>query len=1449
MEQTVRVGLDVIRILLQRDVLFCRLHAQQAAQRVEGSGAQLDESNLLLTHNLLFAEFAFQYPPEYTDAAKTAASAMLNPFAARRVWQSGSAAMPLALAGASGQRLNPSNFNLLLEYVGARHSPQIASLALFIFTQCSLRDPQTVLRGLQLEPWRLQRISADLYHQILSPEEESESVAMKEIYTSWDARAEARFAFEAAEMDALGDTAFHLDVSSFQTGMPVCQVVDVAQQMADDAIVQSADLAVWARGLELKATSSDAAYFRSGYLRGFEVQYDWIGAAAANYAIGLGGTAPPPALAVTSCRLLSIRALVLLLGEVSTGAATSDIAPTLAQVLLGLEFESIRIGGPVDVDFKRRNQPLPLTAIMELLQNPPPLPSFPDCDAARPSSSGVLRAPRSNSSLDQTVKQHATYEAALAILVGLFDIPALRDVAFRFMYILWGARYQVLVNTLSQPWPAMPAPMRRVLMSEATLIMQAVSWEMRLVQPWGTPNETEDSSIAGRDRQNMKYKAAETLQKVVRDILSTGEGETDGAAHGTTPFLVATVQKLAETCDVLADASPQLNANVLFSRDPIHDALQASTCACLAPSESGQMRFCLELRDPHVFLRVWDREQKMMPAAAAAEFTAAVAWQTRSAFASQDVPAPPDPYDDECKNALHDLGMSNELVCTFFYANAIFDALGVFMSALLYHLTSSIRLTAIARDPRAQDVRAHLEALLPELAESMLAKPSLHRFKTFTGFATKLISAMQRVETPAPLTFAYSLFRLLRGVAVHPKATAPMRLEAHHALLLLLERMLPDIHDDVGDASLAVIGPDDVEELHKLVCVLLSSAFSPVSTTTVASQHDYYTTPLHHSVNNVSMSTRRSPPAPDMNLALLGALLARVPPAQLHEVFPSAELWQQLTGLLNAAHVENPAEQLQLRCSAMCVAALLCRTPPLASALYECGGLAAAMRPELLNASQVHFAPAGLPALDMPHPAVLLVILQALTAAVGALPTHILVVTSVLTWLESHHQKLVEVLQWIARLPLATMPEPRQRVVGGTGDDLGGALHSAQIVNAVTAMSAGAIQGGALLLVCSATAQPGNITSELVAETLSGRCWFSSLSSNPSVEERDRVLALCHRCATLFAELWASLCTAAHRCGTAPGAHLSGAKHPEAMMARLTPVVDPALSALLALYSSLERPSFGDVEMQDYPGGQHHDVLWQQSRRIAAIDARGQAAARPGMQAGSMAVDAKSVLEQGLYPSEAVKVQVCMHILEAWRYDPVTQQLQVLTDQRSMRSAQSPPPHLAQLFAVNPDMISQLLTRSRARSNLLCLMFVHACSDLLSLRLVKRQHVVAGERRSGDSPHLQFEGSREQFRHLLFIVEVTLHLLQSNLSALLLAGLNAAPAPGAPRLALVLQHLRVLKQFAAAVGGTVALAARLPQSVVHSSESLLPPARMVDLTYAARSAQHVEQQLLELQNL
>lgn len=315
-------------------------------------------------------------------------------------------------------------------------------------------------------------------------------------------------------------------------------------------------------------------------------------------------------------------------------------------------------------------------------------------------------------------------------------------------------------------------------------------------------------------------------------------------------------------------------------------------------------------------------------------------------------------------------------------------------------------------------------------------------------------------------------------------------------------------------------------------------------------------------------------------------------------------------------------------------------------------------------------------------------------------------------------------------------------------------------------------------------------------------------------------------------------------------------------MSRLAPVFDPALSSLLALFSSLERPSFRDVAMQDQMGGPNAAALWDRNRRAAAIDAHGQIS-RPALQAGNMPMDAKSSLDQGLYPSEVVQVQVCMHILQAWRHDPTTQQLQVLTEQRSARPTQHHPqqvsawpaaylgatPLATAALGINPEIVSQLVTKARARSNLLCLMFVHACNDLLSLHLEKRQHVVAGERRSGDSPHLQFDGSREQFRHLLFIVEVTLHLLQSHLSALLLAGLNAAPAPGAPRLPLVLQHLRVLKQFAAAVGGTVALTARLPQSVARSSESALPPARLVDLTYAARSAQHVEQQLLELQNL
>merc|ERR1719502_369540 len=166
--------------------------------------------------------------------------------------------------------------------------------------------------------------------------------------------------------------------------------------------------------------------------------------------------------------------------------------------------------------------------------------------------------------------------------------------------------------------------------------------------------------------------------------------------------------------------------------------------------------------------------------------------------------------------------------------------------------------------------------------------------------------------------------------------------------------------------------------------------------------------------------------------------------------------------------------------------------------------------------------------------------------------------------------------------------------------------------------------------------------------------------------------------------------------------------------------------------------------------------------------------------------------------------------------------------------------------------IGELVTLARSRVNALCTVFVHTCQELLAMHLVNRPRVGI-DQSLGDAPHLQFEGSREQFRHVLFIVEVSLHLMQSHLSALLLGGLSAAPGPAAPRIPLVLQYLSVLQQFTAAVGGKVALAERLPAGGGSGGSSTTPgtfPAvRTIDLVYVARAARRVEQSLKELQSL
>ncbi|CAK0828197.1 unnamed protein product, partial [Prorocentrum cordatum] len=108
MRQAAMVGMDVLRILFQRDTLFCALYGQQATERGAGMGpAGLDAGDLQLTHRPLLGEFGFEYPP--SEGGFAAAPASLNPFAARRPGQGGAAAPASALAGGgAGRRANPS---------------------------------------------------------------------------------------------------------------------------------------------------------------------------------------------------------------------------------------------------------------------------------------------------------------------------------------------------------------------------------------------------------------------------------------------------------------------------------------------------------------------------------------------------------------------------------------------------------------------------------------------------------------------------------------------------------------------------------------------------------------------------------------------------------------------------------------------------------------------------------------------------------------------------------------------------------------------------------------------------------------------------------------------------------------------------------------------------------------------------------------------------------------------------------------------------------------------------------------------------------------------------------------------------------------------------------------------------------------------------------------------
>merc|ERR1719454_1164404 len=104
---------------------------------------------------------------------------------------------------------------------------------------------------------------------ILRPEDNSVLTATTSLTDKWDEKhpasgAGARYTFEVTEMDTPTDPAFHLDMSSFKTGISTCHALDVVYQLADDSLVESADLvafATWSglgsnvRGMGLRATS------------------------------------------------------------------------------------------------------------------------------------------------------------------------------------------------------------------------------------------------------------------------------------------------------------------------------------------------------------------------------------------------------------------------------------------------------------------------------------------------------------------------------------------------------------------------------------------------------------------------------------------------------------------------------------------------------------------------------------------------------------------------------------------------------------------------------------------------------------------------------------------------------------------------------------------------------------------------------------------------------------------------------------------------------------------------------------------------------------------------------------------------------------------------------------------------------------------------------------------
>lgn len=351
-------------------------------------------------------------------------------------------------------------------------------------------------------------------------------------------------------------------------------------------------------------------------------------------------------------------------------------------------------------------------------------------------------------------------------------------------------------------------------------------------------------------------------------------------------------------------------------------------------------------------------------------------------------------------------------------------------------------------------------------------------------------------------------------------------------------------------------------------------------------------------------------------------------------------------------------------------------------------------------------------------------------------------------------------------------------------------------------------------------------------------------------------------------------------------------------MERLSSQLEPILLASLTQMASLAppRPKQSDNLGRNY--GKDVEKPMDGARASANIIGRNipnvgfeQRQSLPSMSGAVTTMASTSTAEalqlQGLYPSDSTRLAFCLRVLQAWRCDPLAQQVQALVDGLGGSRGIAIPPGGIGVFSGGQgadvggqwagivadgmfgaqgatqqslNAMTVVLGLARVRAGALCTLLVHVCDMLLSLRLVgPSQACVAGDPGAAllsDSPHLQFDGGSVRFRQLLLIVEMALHLFCVNLGALVVAidvtGAAAAAIPntftiGGPRLALVAQYLLLLRQFNEAVGGKVVPVGRHIATGVGARGG--PPAEPADLTFAACLAQRAERLLAELQTL